>query len=602
VTREPGERVAGAGIDAALAAVARRGPDGCRVETGPGYGFGHARLAIVDLGAQAAQPMWDEGRRHALLYNGEVFDHADLRTKLRGLGHRFRTSGDTEVVLHALAEWGRAALPRLHGQFALAWYDRREHCLLLARDPLGICPLVWWRAPDAILFASQPSAIVAHPAFRATLNVRAVSSFLSYRQVLGGETFFEGLFEVEPGTCVEFRDGGMRRHRYWSLAGVRAKRVRHDELRARVRAAVRRQLRADVPVALLLSGGLDSTILAAEAARSDPTLVAYTAGFADRACDESGPAGRAAAALGIQHRRVPVTLDDHEEHLARLVTAKGAPPGMHNEVETHVVAKALSCEAKVVLCGEGADELFAGYGRIFRLPFEMATARGAARSSPFEEFTARYTYLPLTEKVALFDPAVWREADDDALPRAVLRQAFTALGPSFFDAIWSVFVQVHLRGLLAMLDGTTMAAGVEARVPFLDAAVIDAARGLPVRDKIRWHRPWSPLLARGRSSDEYSERLDTTKYLLRRAYRDMLPAEALHRRKQGFPVPLADWYGGRNLARVRSIVLGRDARLPDLLRRQALEAFLQRAAGRGEAGGRQLFQLVSLETFLRTSF
>jgi asparagine synthase (glutamine-hydrolysing) len=196
---------------------------------------------------------------------------------------------------------------------------------------------------------------------------------------------------------------------------------------------------------------------------------------------------------------------------------------------------------------------------------------------------------------------VWRQVADDEVPRQTLQRAFGELpNGSFFDRIWWVFVHVHLRGLLAMVDAMTMAAGVEARVPFLDPHVVAAARGLPGRDKLRWRHPWSAVLARGRPAAEYSERLDTTKFLLRRAYAGILPDEVLARPKQGFPVPLWDWYGGIGIAYTRSIVLAKRAHLLDLMRRPALEAFVERAVHRADdASGRQLFQLVNLELFLR---
>jgi asparagine synthase (glutamine-hydrolysing) len=595
-------QVDAAALERSLGTLAHRGPDMHRVETGPGYGLGHVRLAILDLDARAGQPMWDATGRYALVYNGHVFNHLSLRQELSARGRSFRTTSDSEVVLQSLIEWGSACLTRLSGQFALAWYDKVEHRLLLARDRLAIKPLLYWQGPGVLLFASQPNAISSHPLFRRRLNLRALSSFLSYRQVLGDETYFEDLYELQPGSWLEFHRGRFTRGRYWSMASEESPRVDADELRARIRAAVTEQLVADVPVALFLSGGLDSSILAAEASRLYPSLVAYTASMADGRVDESAAAARVARAFDLKHVCVRVGPECHLEHLESLVRQKGAPLGMHNEVEIHVLARAVAEHAKVVLCGEGADELFAGYGRIFRLPFETAT-RGnrSGGASPFDLFFDRYTYFPQRDKAALFDPTVWRQlAADDAL-RSTLQGVFGELQQgSFFHRIWWVFVHVHLRGLLAMVDAMTMAAGVEARVPFLAPAVVAAARGLPARDKVRWRYPWSALFARRRPIADYSERLDTTKYLLRRAYAGVLPKAVLKQRKRPFAVPLSDWYGGARIAHTRSIVLARGARLADLMQRSALEAFVERAARRGDdASGRQLFQLVNLELFLR---
>jgi asparagine synthase (glutamine-hydrolysing) len=309
---------------------------------------------------------------------------------------------------------------------------------------------------------------------------------------------------------------------------------------------------------------------------------------------------------------VPVIEEDHPELVEQLTRQKGAPLGMHNEVETYLVARAVRREAKVVLCGEGADELFCGYGRIFRLPFEALAShpllcgrlRGAnsrAGTRAFDLLYERYSYFPQAEKKALFEPAVWQALDGDAMGReAIGRVFFQEPRASFFERIWTVFVSVHLQGLLGMVDAMTMAASVEARVPFLDAAVVDAASALPERDKLRWRRPWSRLRAFGRPASQFSEKLDIPKFALRRAYRDELPREVLCRRKQGFPVPLGSWYGGAKSERARALLLGREARLPSIARRAGIESVLDRArANADDTSGKRVLQLVSLEHFLR---
>ncbi|HXA16693.1 MAG TPA: asparagine synthase (glutamine-hydrolyzing) [Thermoanaerobaculia bacterium] len=606
VTNDSGANIDVPSIERSLDMVAHRGPDDRRTVSGRGYAFGHVRLSILDLSNRAAQPMQSGSRRWTLVYNGQVFNHLELKKELAALGHMLISRSDTEVVLHCLIEWGSACLARLNGQFALAFYDGVERRLLLARDRMGIKPLYYWQGRDSLLFASEPKAIFTHPLFTRRLNLHAVSSFLSYRQVVGNHTYFEGLNELAPASVLEFHDGGVTRRRYWSL-GARGTRREIDltEIRSCIRGAVATQLVADVPVALFLSGGLDSSILAAEASRADPSVAAFTASITDDASDEAGAAERAAAHFGLAHVRVPVTRESHLCHLEALIRRKGLPLGMHNEIEMYLLSKAVAQRAKVVLCGEGADELFAGYGRIFRLPFEtlgrrlLAFPRGGAVS--FDLFYERYTYFPEQEKQALFDSAVWRELAGGGTARETLKDTFFEVpGLSFFDRIWCVFVKLHLRGLLAMVDAMTMAAGVEARVPFLDPLVVDVAHALPERDKLRWQKPWNRLRALGRPAAEFSERLDTPKFALRQAYRDVLPREVLARRKAGFPVPLTRWYGDNAGAYPRSILFAKGARLVELMRRPAIEAFIERAAQRrDEASGRQMFQLVSLELFLR---
>lgn len=597
----------------ALESLAHRGPDAQRIDAGPGYVLGHARLAVLDLSTRGNQPMWDPARRFALVYNGEVFNYRSLRAELSCLGHSFVTSSDAEVVLHALIAWGRDALVRFDGQFALGFYDRERGRLLLARDRMGIKPLFFWQGPTFLMFASAPGAIRTHPDFAGALDLHAVSSFLSYRQVLGGRSFFEGIREIEPASVLEMAPEGVSQERYWSLAPITTARIDAPELRARIHAAVASQIAADVPVGLFLSGGLDSSILAAEASTLTSSMTTYTVGVGEPAIDESAAGERVSQWFGFDHVQVASRGEDHLGSATTLIERKGAPLGMHNEVEMFRLADAARSNGKVVLCGEGADELFAGYGRIFRLPFEVHGRRilmaltehrrhSQGPEADFESFSERYTYWPREEKQALFDPAHWRALEGDERSRDVLHRTFFELDESsFFERIWWVFVTVHLRGLLAMIDGATMAAGVEARVPFLDGGVVDAARALRPRDLLRWRRPWGAVRAFGQPAAQYSERLDIPKYILRAAYRDVLPSEVLARRKQPFPVPLDRWYGPTGRAQVRRLLLGTGSRSGDLFRKSAIEAILERDDGNHpeELRERQLFRLISLELFLR---
>ena len=614
VAKERATPVDGKPVERALDMLSHRGPDARRIVLGAGFALGHVRLAIVDPHRRSTQPMWDQTGRYVLVYNGEVFNHGKLRRELESRGRRFMTNSDTEVVLHALLDWGVSCLARFHGQFALALYDSQEHTVLLARDAIGIKPLYYAEVPGLLLFASEPRAIFNHPSFSKRLNVHAVSSFLSYRQVLGNQSYFEGLNEVAPGTWLLVEHAQKRRFAPFVqfVPSETYRPVSAKQLRRRIGEAVGSQLTEPSARALMLSGGLDSSILAAEGARVRPDLVAYTIRMEHADYDESGAAARVAASYGLPHVSVPVSHRDHLDHAEELVRHKAAPLGMHNEIETFLLAKAIAKRSKAVLCGEGADELFAGYGRIFRLPFEATALRlrrfglrngrmHAWWSDAFNLLVSRYTYFPLEQKAELFVPEVWRAISDDEQSRNVLRATFFECSrASFFERIWAVFLRIHLRGLLSMVDAMTMAASVEARVPFLDPAVVDAAHSLPARDKLRWRHPWSAVLALGKPAAEFSERLDIPKYLLRRAYRDVLPAEVLTRRKQGFPVPLFQWYGTSPNAPTRQILLRKGAQIHHLMQRPKLEAFIERATAQpSEASGRQLFQLVSLELFLR---
>ncbi|HEU5319710.1 MAG TPA: asparagine synthase (glutamine-hydrolyzing) [Methylomirabilota bacterium] len=628
VARSPGGRIDHAALAAMLPRLRHRGPDAGGAVAGAGFWLGHRRLSIIDLDDRANQPMADGTGAVWLTYNGEVYNFAEIRRTLGQLGHAFTTQSDTEVVLEAYCRWGIACLERFNGMFAFALYDTRTRELFLVRDRLGVKPLYYWVGPETVVFCSELKGVVDYPEVKRRLDLSAVSSFLSYRHPLGTATYFEGVCQLEPGTYLHVRDGRCRRQRYWSLrpgAGRAGGAEAHQRLRRLISASVRRMAVSDVPVAALLSGGLDSSIVVRELSRHVAGLTCFTAKLAEAEYDESAYAAEVARRCGVEHRLVPVDPRTHFELLPHLIRLKDQPLGMHNELAMYLLAREVGKHAKVVLCGEGADELFAGYGRIFRAPFDHRRARALqwlpgplrrralrrlgltpadAGRSEVEFFLSRYTYFPAEEKLALFTDSMASAVEGDAAVREVIRGRFAELETgSFFDRIGLTFVTLHLPGLLLMVDATHMAASVEARVPFLDHEVVEAAFALPASDKLRWRSPLHLLAALLQPAAAFSEVHDRSKSVLRDVYAAELPPATLDRRKMGFPVPLAAWLTGPLGESVRRRLFHRETRLHALVDRRRLgQWYHDRCGAPSEAFGRQLWLLLNLELFLREYF
>jgi asparagine synthase (glutamine-hydrolysing) len=517
--------------------LAHRGPDGEGVWDGGQVVLAHRRLVVIDPSPAANQPMADARGRGVLAYNGELYNDAELRSELTGAGWEFRSASDTETVLAALRTWGEPGLERLRGMYALAYYDPGSRRLLLARDPLGIKPLYWTRHQDRIAFASEPAPLL-NLGWRPTRpDPVTVSAYLTtIRTTLGERTLFEGVQTLEPGGRLAINLGGATL-RMESRRSV----PRHEpaadledaEHLARVRSAVedsvRRHLRADVPTCCLLSGGLDSTIIAAVASRSVGRLWTYCAGaIGGQVSPDFEHAREVARALGTTHTEAPVDEGLFGDRWGGMVHAMGVPLSTPNEVAINEVACRLRADGRIVaLSGEGADEAFAGYDAPMRAAHAYVEG-GGVDGGEFQLEEA--SWVPRSVKAAVVTADLARGSDSDAALTEWYRGAFAqarAASHGELDAHLAFLRRVNLTGLLQRLDTATMLAGVEGRTPFADPRVVGVADSLPMRLRFDASIPGP----------------GGTKVALRRAFaHDVGPAVA-SRVKASFPLPFEGWLG-----------------------------------------------------------
>jgi len=563
-----------------------RGPDGEGLWLEGPVGLGHRRLSIVDV-AGGHQPMANEDGRVWITYNGEIYNHAALRTGLEAKGHRYQTRSDTETILHLYEEEGDACVERLQGMFAFALWDRKRERLLLARDRLGIKPLYYALSDGELLFASEIKAILAVMAGRPALNPSAIPEFLATRFLAGDETFFQGIRKLPPGHVFTWsRAAGPRRHRYWCLpteidessAGLAE---RAADLRDRLEATVRSHLMSDVPLGLFLSGGLDSTGLAAlMGPMVNDHIRTFAVGFDDPASNELPFARMAARAVGAQHHEVVLSADEFFRALPRLIWHEDEPIAFPSSIALNAVSQLARSHVKVVLTGEGADELFLGYnwyrltawnealGRHYWAWTPAAVRKRIRRvvsSSPraLRRYLGR-SFLALDpgvravyyENFAVF-PASWRRAlvvDRRLLeatdPYREQMRYFADAPGSTLDRMSHADLQTYLVELLMKQDQMSMAASVESRVPFLDHRLVEHVVRMPVEFKVRGI---------------------TTKAVLREALRDRIPRESLRRRKLGFPVPLGRWARERYAPLIRRTICGPRALARGMFEPRALE-------------------------------
>ena len=558
-TRPPDRLMAKAMNDA----IAHRGPDGEGFHFEPGLALGHRRLAIIDL-ATGEQPMFTEGSRIAIVFNGEIFNYRELRRVLERRGHHFRTRSDTEVILRAWVEWGGDCVDQIHGQFAFALWDKSEQTLLLARDRLGEKPLYYALLPDkTLLFGSELKALMANPALPRTVDPLAVEDFFAYGYITDPRTIYKGVRKLGAGCTLMLRRGGSPRIRaYWEPrpadhserdveSGARA-------LRDRLAAAVASQLVADVPVGAFLSGGVDSSAVTAMMAKAVPDAVSsFTIGFDDPRFDERAHARAVAARWGTQ-QHVEVVSPDDMEAVEALPGMFDEPFGDSSSLPTYRLSRLARRHVKVALSGDGGDELFAGYRRyLFHGREERLRSMlpGGLRRSVFgllgrvypqldwapRPLRARQTFRELAcnaaegyfhnvcvvtdEMRARLFSADFRGGIGGYRAQDVIAEHL-AKAPTDdpVSAAQYVDLKTWLVGdILTKVDRTSMAVSLEVRVPMLDPDFVEWSMGLPRVLKLD---------------------AGEGKIVLKRALEPLVPHEVLYRRKQGFSVPLANWFRG----------------------------------------------------------
>jgi asparagine synthase (glutamine-hydrolysing) len=603
-------------LEAQAASLRHRGPDaeGYLIDTGaaPSLGLAHRRLSIIDLSHDADQPLGTEDGRIQVALNGEIYNFAELRRGLEGR-HRFRSNGDTEVLAHLFEEEGEAALSKLDGMFAVAIWDGRRRRLLLARDPFGKKPLYYWHGEGRFVFGSEIKALLA-AGLRPGLDESHLGAYLAHGYVPTPFTLLQGVHRLVPGSWVAVDASGLRGPcSFWDLRfppDNEAKPVSIDEAATHVlellEAAVRKRLVADVPLGVLLSGGVDSSAVAALAARLQPGAVrTFTLGFeGDAFFDERPHAALVAGRLGAEHHAslvradagalIETLLDHHDE-----------PFGDSSALPTYLVAREARRHVTVALNGDGGDEVFAGYDRFgaallaARLPpiarqTLRVLAAGLPQGLPARHTLARlgrfgrYAALPLEEQLAswagVFDTDARRRLDGRGLrePARVLEPISDALRHQASASLLSRILYANARtylldDLLPKMDRMTMAHGLEARSPFLDRALVEYVAGLPDHLKRRG--------ARG-------------KVVLKHALARLLPPQTLARPKQGFGVPVGDWFRGPLRPMAEDLLLGRP-RLAALLRGEALKGLMQEHLSCRFDRGHQLWALLTLELWLR---
>ena len=601
--------------------IRHRGPDDAGLFVDDRAALAHRRLSIVDL-ATGHQPLANERDDVWVVFNGEIYNHARLRPELESAGHRYKTRCDTETIIHAYEQWGDGCVDRFRGMFAFAIWDTARRRLLLARDRLGIKPLYWARAGSRLLFGSEIKSILASGFVRAEANDAALPELLGTRYLSGTETLFKGIHRLLPGHTLAFENGNVVIRQYWDVpSGQRDPDVDRmsdadavDRFRALLEDAVRSRLMSDVPLGMFLSGGLDSSAIAALMAKMiDRPLQTFSVAFKERSFSELDYARQVSNAIRADAHEVVIDDKDFFGALPKLIWHEDEPIAHPSSVPLYFVSELASKHVKVVLTGEGSDELLAGYGKYPRalVNWRAASAyravpdalRGWIASSLVPQLPGRlaryakrsFLTVPRTPEAMFFDNfaaiGLHRQSLLLSAPIAAGATPERAYGPSrmyfdrpnghstMLDRLLYADLKTYLVELLMKQDQMSMAASIESRVPFLDHPLVEFAAALPPRMKLRGF---------------------TTKWILRYAVRTILPESILTRKKMGFPVPFALWMKGPWQSVARDVLLDRRTRERGIIEPHGVEQLIASHAAGVQEGGDAIWSLLNLELWYRT--
>lgn len=544
--------------------IVHRGPDDSGILTDGDFGFGMRRLSIIDIGG-GHQPIDSAGGRHAIVFNGEIYNHLDLRAELAARGVTFATHSDTETLLAAYVEWGEEAWLRLEGMYAAAIWDRANRSLTIARDPLGIKPLYLTEQQGGLAFASEIRSLRVLPDHAFDIDERGVHDFFSFGHIQKPRSIFRQIHSLEPGHVLRIgATGEAVTKRFWAPRfAVRTDLSEADwieETRARVQRTVEQHMLADVTVGAFLSGGVDSsTITAAMARVASGPVKAFTVGFPGTSIDETRAAARIAGHLGAEHIVLPLEPVAAGDLLPAVQASFDEPCAATAAVPIWHLSRLAAHHVKVVLCGEGADEIFAGYkrqrtalaaarwrpllaalGPVASLADTLPASRfaylrqnvrrfrdSAALENNFQRFFAGTQISSHATRQRLYEPAFYARQDEPDRLARLDHEYFDDPQARTLDPLEQFMladITVHMPGsLLNRLDRGSMAHSLEARVPFLSHSFVDWALTMPRSMKLRGN---------------------IGKYALRKAVEPWLPPNAIDKRKLGFQLPFAEWFKG----------------------------------------------------------
>lgn len=608
-----------------------RGPDDTSYFTNKNISLGFKRLSIIDIN-NGKQPLTSHNKRYVIVFNGEIYNYKKLREKLISKKIILKTNSDTEALLESIANFGLDYIKEINGMFAFVLYDIKDNCIYLFRDRLGIKPIYFSLKNNQIIFSSEIKPLISSDFVSKEINFNAISSYFSFRYNYGVGNFFKDIISVEPGQFIKFNSKNLTKKKYWDYPLSSEKLDLNennliDKCGELIEEVTSEHLVSDVPIGSLLSGGLDSSLLTSiMRGKNNEKFHTFSASFDDIDYDENKFSRIIADRVNSDHLNIILNSSDYEKRLNAIIKHSGSPLSIPHEIALNSLFSQISKHTKVVISGEGADEMFGGYGRVQSSGFDYEKIKFVKNFVPqnlqsgilkifgsnkefdwskyqsqMDHFFDIYKWFGFKEKMGILNNEIKEDIKYDAEVKKFWSNEFEKIrNMDVKEKIIFLFQKHHLQCLLHRLDLHSMAHSVEARVPFCDHRIIEFVNKIPYSMKFKWKSSYHKLLSIFDNSFNNSEKNDISKYILRKFSLKYLPKEISYKKKLGFPVPLDKWLGGSFLVYAKEILLDQKTLNRGIYKTSQIENLLNNKEKLGyDFWGKKIWMLINVELWAR---
>ena len=593
-------------IDKGLKSTNYRGPDDKGFFKSEKYYVGFNRLSIVDIGAKS-QPLISEDKNIILVCNGEIYNFLDLKKQLSNK-YKFKSNMDTEVLLHGYHEWGDKLWDKARGMFSVAIFNKRENKLKLIRDHAGIKPLHYLQVNKKIYFSNDIKCFLSHKNINLNIRNDSIISYLSFRYVLGENTFYKEIKDVLPAEILIF-DGEIYKKNFWKLSTSTnfnlSEKKAVEILDEKLSLAVKTHLIGDVKKGVFVSGGLDSSLIAHYMKKYQQNIEGFATIFKNNNYSEYDYMKLFCDEEKIKLNIINLDKKLFIKNIDNIIQYRSEPTSIPHETGFFLMAKEMSQKIKVVLSGEGADELFGGYGRIFQSPIDYYKKKLFNRNlSEVDHFIDRYSIFKKKDKNNFLNLNAFsnRIHDNDSIQ--YLNKIFKEVDKkNYFEKMYHVMFKIHLPNMLNRLDRMTMSNSIEARVPFVDRDLIDFIFSLPTNFKIKWKSNFHKYMSLLSNSDQISEKNDIPKYILKKTAENKINKKLIYRKKIAFPLPINNWMENELGDYTKDILLSKKAIINDYINKDYVEKKLssKNFKSNEELEGKKIWMLLNLEKWLQNN-
>ena len=582
-----------------------RGPDDKNGYYDNSFAVSFNRLSILDINAPS-QPLISEDKNLVLVCNGEIYNYKELRNQL-SKKYNFKTNLDTEVLIPGYLEWGDELWKKLNGMFSIVLWNKKNKKLIMVRDHVGIKPLHYYMCKDRVYFSSDYNSFFHQNFQNIQFNVDSILSYLSFRYVIGEKTFLKNVFDILPGQKIEFYNNNIKSETYWGVNLENKTDKGQDyyvrNLNLEIESAIKRQLISDVPVGAFVSGGLDSSLILSHMSKHIDNINVFATGIDEKNYSELEYVNLISKELSLNVDKTIIDENIFVDEIPNVLRFRGEPNAIPHETAFYLMSQKMKNKIKVVLSGEGADELFGGYGRLFKSPLDYYKKKIINPFyKPIDHFLERYSWFDKNDKKKFLNQETFRFKNFDDYSMTYLNKIFDKCEHlNYFDKMYYIMLKIHLVNMLNRLDRMTMAFSVEARVPFLDKKLIEYIFQIPNKYKIMWKNKIAMTKSFFSNSEKISDKYDIPKYILKKVSEGRVNQKIIDRKKFPFPFPINKWLSGKLGDFVKDTLLSRNIKSDFIINQKNLSKFLSKKTydAKEDLDGKKIWMLLNIELWLQ---